>query len=1128
MERGSKAILLKQQNRYEVYLMTLLSLLFFSCFLSAAPAHAQANSERSTILIQNDHDIYDIGPVLRYVPNESGIFNIQAYNRIINDYLAGRAGTGINGNILKMGIGDTPYWIIFEVLNDSFQDNWVLSFGSPSNGRFGYIEDVFFYEHLSKTRYLDTLTQDSNDMIKQRMPVGGAIPFTLEQGKTGIFVAYIVPKAGAVTAINPSIQSPAQYFKKSLVTTPVFWAFVLLLCAGAFVGVAGAFQFIPALGFAGYYVLLALIPLYQNSIFMGDFPLAEKVPGILYNAAIMIGLLMTRYFLHSAIQKTQIMIMAAGFGFMLFTSLVATFILSSSFILQPFFMYFPLFVGVGVVLLLSAIQKFNGIRGATVYAASWAIFGFGLLITVMTSLGLLPANGITIHMVFLGALVQAGGVLGSYIYRHVKMTDEKIVQAYEKKEDLSVAEKLAMTRQVSENKRLVRLMEHERVLMAEMQAREAQQKEEMRLSKEEADLANNAKSAFLAVVSHEIRTPMTGIMGMVRLLLDTAMDKKQKEYSQTIQDSGNAMMSLLNDILDFEKIESGKMDMEYIDFDLFRLINGIQTLMSGHAEAKNIKLDVNIADNVPRYAIGDSVRLRQVILNLIGNSIKFTDLGGVAIIVESLPFEDEDAAQNHGKHRIRISIKDTGIGISPEAQKRLFNPFSQADNSIARKYGGTGLGLTISARLIEAMGGKIEIDSVINEGSTFFFTVALAEGSAEAIDSMDSQDRAMRSKTAEKALSIMIVEDNEITQRLMRELVERMGHSVQVAGSGEDAILLLKDHDFDVALMDIGLPGMSGMGTTKAIRALDDMAKSSLPVIALTGNVQDEDIRKCYAANMNGHLAKPIDPKKLVQQLQKVTDNELDNPVVVSADEASSKTNTRQVSAPPETPKTETPKTENPKTKTEQDTAESEALADEYENSSPIQTFVGKQGDAGASENSLESLSLDDIEDDSFESSIKQIEERDEKSDNGILDERFAIESDLSLDDGNDEKTPSKDSIKDSEDDGVIINSSMLDSLKNSVGDEIMSSLLEGFLEKADEIILKIESLKGTGDSAELKARAHELKGMAGNFGVMEVSKLAETIEELSKKDKFDEAIIFADSLAKAQAKARDALKDWL
>jgi len=301
----------------------------------------------------------------------------------------------------------------------------------------------------------------------------------------------------------------------------------------------------------------------------------------------------------------------------------------------------------------------------------------------------------------------------------------------------------------------------------------------------------------------------------------------------------------------------------------------------------------------------------------------------------------------------------------------------------------------------------------------------------------------------------------------------------------------------------------------------------------LTGNVQDEDIRKCYAANMNGHLAKPIDPKKLVQQLQKVTDNELDNPVVVSADEASSKTNTRQVSAPPETPKTETPKTEtpkteNPKTKTEQDTAESEALADEYENSSPIQTFVGKQGDAGASENSLESLSLDDIEDDSFESSIKQIEERDEKSDNGILDERFAIESDLSLDDGNDEKTPSKDSIKDSEDDGVIINSSMLDSLKNSVGDEIMSSLLEGFLEKADEIILKIESLKGTGDSAELKARAHELKGMAGNFGVMEVSKLAETIEELSKKDKFDEAIIFADSLAKAQAKARDALKDWL
>jgi CheY-like chemotaxis protein/HPt (histidine-containing phosphotransfer) domain-containing protein len=353
-----------------------------------------------------------------------------------------------------------------------------------------------------------------------------------------------------------------------------------------------------------------------------------------------------------------------------------------------------------------------------------------------------------------------------------------------------------------------------------------------------------------------------------------------------------------------------------------------------------------------------------------------------------------------------------------------------------------------------------------------------------------------------------------------------MGHSVQVAGSGEDAMVLLKDHDFDLALMDIGLPGMSGMGTTKAIRALDDTAKASLPVIALTGNVQDEDIRKCYAANMNGHIAKPIDPKKLIQQLQKVTDNELDNPVVIKVSEASQKTGVRQVSAMIETPPQKAAET----------TAESAASPDEYENSSPIQSFVDKQSDTGADknslsisesttdDNSLESMSLDDIEDDSFESSIKQIEERDEKSDKDVPDEVFNIESDLSLDDENGLQEPKKDTKKDAE----IINTAMLDSLKNSVGDEIMSSLLEGFLEKADEIILKIESLKGTGDAAELKARAHELKGMAGNFGVMEVSMIAEKMEELSKKDKFDEAIIFAGPLAKAQEKARDVLKDWL
>lgn len=217
------------------------------------------------------------------------------------------------------------------------------------------------------------------------------------------------------------------------------------------------------------------------------------------------------------------------------------------------------------------------------------------------------------------------------------------------------------------------MIEHERQVMNELREREVKQNEDMRKAVAAADEANRSKSAFLAVVSHEIRTPMTGIMGMIRLLLETQLDKKQRDYAQTVMDSGDAMMALLNDILDFEKIESGRLDLEYVDFDLHRILNSVITLMSGHAEAKKISLKLDIGSDVPRYFIGDPIRLRQVLLNLCGNSIKFTEEGGVTLRVQVDNFGE--APKTKESRKIRFSIEDTGIGISPEAQRNLLTRF---------------------------------------------------------------------------------------------------------------------------------------------------------------------------------------------------------------------------------------------------------------------------------------------------------------------------------------------------------------------------------------------------------------------------------------------------------------------
>lgn len=688
----------------------------------------------------------------------------------------------------------------------------------------------------------------------------------------------------------------------------------------------------------------------------------------------------------------------------------------------------------------------------------------------------------------------------------------------------SAVSSLRQSKEAAENIRLLKVIEHERQVMNELREREVKQNEDMRKAVAAADEANRSKSAFLAVVSHEIRTPMTGIMGMIRLLLETQLDKKQRDYAQTVMDSGDAMMALLNDILDFEKIESGRLDLEYVDFDLHRILNSVITLMSGHAEAKKISLKLDIGSDVPRYFIGDPIRLRQVLLNLCGNSIKFTEEGGVTLRVQVDNFGE--APKTKESRKIRFSIEDTGIGISPEAQRNLFNPFSQADSSITRKFGGTGLGLAICQRLIEAMGSQIKINSQEGEGSTFYFTIVMKEGTAEDAEQARHGHMQAGRQKSDRTMKILVVEDNEINQKLLKEFLERMGHSIHQVMNGEDAVEAVKTGDFDTVLMDVELPGISGMGATKSIRALPDRQKAAIPVIALTGNIRDEDIGACYTANMNGHIAKPIDPSKLKSMLEKVAEGNLDNPVILEDQAVESRPVERETKqektiypweGPPE--QTDDQKTGHDSQKAFPEREGDLEMDDPSSLSLPDIKSAGQKTEAGYKPSSAQEVPLVAryVQDEESRHDMAEPEGYGRTEDEADEDS-FASAIAAAEDEGDDAADKKE---------APLFDRDMLQSLKETIEPDQMDELLSGMFDKADEILAAIKTAWQEEDILSLAARSHELKGMSGNFGLSAVSEKAKAIEIASKSNDLENMDKKVTALTSVYAESRAALESW-
>ena len=406
---------------------------------------------------------------------------------------------------------------------------------------------------------------------------------------------------------------------------------------------------------------------------------------------------------------------------------------------------------------------------------------------------------------------------------------------------------------------------HDRLRQEVLQRERAEA--ELRIAKRMAEEASRAKSEFLANMSHEIRTPMNAILGLTQVALDTELTAEQRECLEMVRASGESLLAIVNDVLDISRIEAGRLTVEAIPFRLRECIDDAMKPMAVAASRKGLKLTWEIAQQMPPALRGDPLRLRQIVLNLVGNAIKFTERGAIRLQVRPESFSEDEVS-------CHFSVKDTGVGISPDQQAAVFAPFRQGDASTARRYGGSGLGLTISSRLVELMNGRIWLDSAPGEGSTFHFTLpfAIVEGAPADMprESLAPGVASLELRAADaRKLTLLLVEDNAVNRRLAEIVLTRRGHTVFAVDNGPDAVTTVRRRRFDLVLMDVQMPGMDGIAATRAIRAAEQPGEH-VPILALTAHAMNGVRKQCLQAGMDDYLAKPIRPVALLEAVERL------------------------------------------------------------------------------------------------------------------------------------------------------------------------------------------------------------------------------------------------------------------
>jgi signal transduction histidine kinase/DNA-binding NarL/FixJ family response regulator/HPt (histidine-containing phosphotransfer) domain-containing protein len=426
----------------------------------------------------------------------------------------------------------------------------------------------------------------------------------------------------------------------------------------------------------------------------------------------------------------------------------------------------------------------------------------------------------------------------------------------------------------------LRLLSATRLLLAQSQLL-AGANEIIRQQKRAADAASTAKGQFLANMSHEIRTPMNGIIGMVDLLLETPLSDTQQEYLSMVKTSADWLVTVINDVLDFSKIEAGKLDIEPLAFSLRSMLEEWLKPLSFRAMGKDLRLNWHVNADIPDGVVADPTRLRQILVNLVGNAIKFTEHGGIDVEVKRLRVGNGGSSPlEAGQIVLGFAVRDTGIGIPPEALAKIFHEFEQVDGSHSRRFGGTGLGLAISQRLCEMMGGRIGVESVLGQGSNFFFELpcgvatgqeTLATGIRETRMRVESGDGTRPRETPIRyGLRVLVAEDNPVNQKLVRLLLEKRRHQIEMVDNGQAAVDACMAHEFDIALVDIQMPILDGLSATRIIRERQAPLGRHTPIVALTAHAMKGDRERCLAAGMDGYVGKPLVAAELYRTMDEL------------------------------------------------------------------------------------------------------------------------------------------------------------------------------------------------------------------------------------------------------------------